>query len=432
MNRGFVRHLGLISLGLMMVLSACGIDKTVKEDGSKPVDSGSDQAAPALVDQLDADERAAVLKQLDPQLVKAENDFGLRLHRQLITIKEGGENVIFSPYSISTALALAYNGSAGETALEMEKVLGWTGLDRTQVNEGNQQLKLLLERGSGVILNVANSAWVHQDFTLKDSYLDQIRESYDAEIHTADLKSDAFVKDINDWVALKTKGMIRELYNKPLGEDDKAVLVNAIYFNGGWKDKFNAENTKEEAFTLDDGSVQKVPMMRIEQRFGYKETDSWQSIRIPYGDGRVNMLVILPGESSSLEELHRQLWKEPEIWKGSYETAEVNLRLPRFKAEAEAELADTLQRLGLKLPFDENHADFSDMAEVSVFISKISHKAVVDVNEEGTEAAAVTGVVMTAESAPEMVNMTVNRPFFFAIEDRDTGAWLFMGSVYKP
>lgn len=404
-----------LGLCLLLLLTACG----------KPDAQG---------EELDPKEREEALAKLDKNIVKAQNAFGLRLHRELSQNADPAGNLVLSPYSIATALALAYNGSGGETAAEMEKALGWNGMGLDKVNEANRLLKEVLERGSGVKLNVANAVWVQKGLKLQDSYQSGLKEHYGAEARSADLSSDASVKEINGWVSDKTNGMIKKILNEPSGAS--SILANAIYFNGKWMDEFNPDLTQEKDFFLSDGSVQKVPMMTMEKGFGYKESGAWQAVRLPYRDGRMHMLIILPRETSSLDELHKQIWKDLSVWSDDFSFATVKLGLPKFKAESEdLQVVKALQALGIRKAFEESEADFSRILEgQNLYIDQVRHKAVVEVDEKGTEAAAATVVGMPTSAQPpsETVEMTVNRPFFLAIEDRDTGAWLFVGSVNRP
>ncbi|MEC0257813.1 serpin family protein [Paenibacillus lautus] len=387
------------------------------------------------VKELSAQERKEVLTKIDTGMVEAQNDFGLRLHQALSNNPEySNGNLIISPYSITQALALAYNGTAGGTAAEMSDVLGWKGMSVADINDGNRQLRSLLENGGGVVLNVANSVWHTEDIEMKKSYLQTVKDSYRAEVKEADLLHVDAMDAINQWVNDKTSGMIPSIYDKPPG--GVAVLINAIYFNGGWMDEFDPANTVDEEFTLSDGTTQKTPMMKREGPYSYKEGKSWQAVRIPYGDGRMHMLVILPKESSSMDELQQQLWKDTSAWKGDFSHETIQLGLPKFKVEQTFELPDALQSLGMMKAFNRNEADFSAMAAggEKFWIDKVKHKTVVDVSEKGTVAAAITavGIESGAAQPTEPIAMNINRPFFFAIEDRDTGAWLFMGSVLKP
>lgn len=420
----------LTGLCLLIGLTACA-------PGSE-IQSGEPQGIvhkQPKVKELSAQERKEVLTKIDTGMVEAQNDFGLRLHQALSNNPEySNGNLIISPYSITQALALAYNGTAGGTAAEMSDVLGWKGMSVADINEGNRQLRTLLENGGGVVLNVANSVWHTQGIEMKKTYLQTVKDSYLAEVKEADLLHVDAMDAINQWVNDKTSGMIPSIYDKPPG--GVAVLINAIYFNGGWMDEFDPANTVDEEFTLSDGTTQKAPMMKREGQYSYKEGESWQAVRIPYGDGRMHMLVILPKESSSMDELQQQLWKDTSAWKGDFSHETIQLGLPKFKVEQTFELPDALQSLGMMKAFNRNEADFSAMAVdgEKFWIDKVKHKTVVDVSEKGTVAAAITavGIESGAAQPTEPIAMNINRPFFFAIEDRDTGAWLFMGSVLKP
>lgn len=420
----------LTGLCLLIGLTACA-------QGSE-IQSGEPQAIvhkQPKVKELSAQERKEVLIKIDTGMVEAQNDFGLRLHQALSNSPEyKNGNLIISPYSITQALALAYNGTVGDTAAEMSDVLGWKGMSVDDINEGNRQLRSLLENGGGVVLNVANSVWHQQGLEMKKPYLQTVKDSYRAEVKEANLMHADAMDAINQWVNDKTSGMIPSIYDKPPG--GVAVLINAIYFNGGWMDEFDPANTAEEEFTLSDGTTQKIPMMKREARYSYKEGASWQAIRIPYGDGRMHMLVILPKETSSMDELQQQLWKDTSAWKDDFSHETIQLGLPKFKVEQTFELPDALQSLGMIQAFDRDAADFSAMADdgEKFWIEKVKHKTVVDVSEKGTEAAAITAVMVEtgAVQLTEPIVMNVDRPFFFAIEDRDTGTWLFMGSVLRP
>ncbi|KOP66807.1 proteinase inhibitor I4 serpin [Bacillus sp. FJAT-18019] len=420
----------LTGLCLLLGLTACAQGSEIQPGESPGIVHKQSKAK-----ELSAQERKEVLGKVDIVMVKAQNDFGLRLHQEISKIPgQESDNLIISPYSITQALALAYNGAAGETAAEIAEVLGWKGMNAADINEGNRSLRSLLENGGGVVLNVANSVWHRPGLKLKKAYTETVKGGYSAEVRETDLKQEEGMKAINQWVKEQTSGMIPTIYDRPPG--GAAVLINAIYFNGGWMEEFDPARTVDEPFTLPDGTHKSVPMMKQEGRYGYKEGESWQAIRIPYGDDRMHMLVILPKESSSIHELHQQLWRDASIWKEGYSFETVQLGLPKFKAEQGFELSDNLKSLGMVKAFDYGRADFSSMAEEGdeFYIDHVKHRTIVDVSEKGTEAAAVTAVGVEAGAAPpsEPIVMNINRPFFFAIEDRDTGTWLFMGSVLKP
>lgn len=396
-----------------------------------PACSASSQASPAL----SLKERQETASLIHPQIIQAENTFGLQLHRQLIESGDG-ENVIISPYSISTALAIAYNGSAGDTTLEMAKTLGWEGLGLKELNEHNEQLrKLLSGSDDGIQLNIANSVWVQEGMEFKKPFLRASKDSYNAEVRSLKLSNTKTMDKINAWVKKHTEDKITHILKNPLSPVTLSVLINAIYFNGTWEHPFSEDDTQEESFTLKDGSTQQVQMMRQTYSFPYAATEDWQSIRLPYGDGRMSMLIILPSETSSLDELQQELWNNPSPWQHPFENSTVEVGLPRFKAEYKQQLTTALQNLGIHKAFHPDEADFSLMSNFkSLFISSIMHTTLLEVNEKGTEAAAVTDVFIAGGAAvpSKPVTMTMNRPFFLAIEDSQSKAWLFLGSVTKP
>ncbi|MGF7046961.1 serpin B [Paenibacillus sp. DS2015] len=397
-----------------------------------PACSVTSQASPAL----SSEERQHTASLINPQIIQAENSLGLQLHRQLVE-SGTGENVMISPYSISTALALAYNGSAGETASEMTKTLGWDDITLEDLNEHNEQLrKLLSDSDDGIELNIANSVWVKEGTEFKQPFLRASKDSYNADIYSLKLSNTKTMDKINNWVKQHTNNKITQILANPLSPLTESVLINAIYFNGTWEHSFSEDNTQEESFVLTDGSTQQVQMMRQTYSFPYAETEDWQSIRLPYGDGRMSMLIILPSEQSSLGELQQELWKDPSPWQQTFDENTVNIGLPRFQIEYKQQLKTVLQNIGMKLAFQPEVADFSRMSnERQLYISSIMHETLLEVNEKGAEAAAVTSILVDAGSSsapPEPVNMTLNRPFFFAIEDTQSKAWLFLGSVTQP
>lgn len=381
------------------------------------------------------EQRRQAAEQIDSRYVQAENDFGLKLHRLLAEQAKEGENPVLSPYSVSTALAIAYTGSAGETAAETAETLGWTGMDVEDVVKANRQLRELLETNGGdIVFRTANSIWYRKGISMKNHFLDGAKADFAAEIRAADLSSRSAVDAINRWVDKHTNGKIDRMIDEPPGNEQIAVLLNAVYFNGAWKDPFSKGATREEPFTLADGTAKTVPMMRRTGRYAYAESDSWQAVRLPYGDGRLEMLVVVPKPPATLDDLHRQLWSDPSAWQTEFPSRTVDLKIPRFKTETDVRLVEALRRLGMEAAFDRDRGDFSNMADIKpLYISDVRHRTFVEVNEEGTEAAAATSIGIAGASAPaNPVRMAADRPFFFAIEDAQTKAWLFVGSIFNP
>lgn len=379
--------------------------------------------------------RAEAAEQLDPKIAQAQNNFGLKLHQQLV-LEKPNQNLFISPTSVSLALSMAYNGSSGETSQAMAKALGWDGMTMEQINQGNQTMNSLLERaGSGIQLSIANSIWTRKGNKFKDSFLKVNKDYYDAEVSELDFNSPKSVDTINKWVKKHTNNKIPTILDKPFDSQDKMAIVNAIYFQGGWKDEFSPSATKDEPFHYVDGSSKNVPMMSRTGSYEYLKEADYQAIRLPYGEGQMDMLVVLPSEASSLSKLHESLWRDPSRLQKPFRSSIGEIKLPRFKLEYGSPLVPALTKLGMQIAFDSTRADFSKMASQQLFIGNVVHKTFLEVNEKGTEAAAATAIMMTGTSAPEPTTpfqMVVDRPFFIAIEDRQTGAWLFTGSIYTP
>ncbi|RNF41212.1 hypothetical protein EEX84_02370 [Planococcus salinus] len=239
---------------------------------------------------------------------------------------------------------------------------------------------------------------------------------------------------INAWVSDATNGKIEEMASKPLPGSLVTMLLNAIYFNGSWQFPFSEELTEEQPFYLSDGSTADVPLMTLRSELSYLETKNFQAVSLPYGEGEMNMHVFLPAEDSSLDKFKASMSEEKwAAWLTEFKAKEGTVMLPKFELEYEVNLNNTLQRLGMETAF--SSVDLSNMFEESsgLFISEVKQKSYIDVNEKGTEAAAATSI-MVEESGPAEppFEMNVNRPFFFAITDEETGVILFMGSIENP
>lgn len=383
-------------------------------------------------------ERAEAAGKLDSRLARQSNELGLRLFSQLRAQDGGGGNLTISPYSISAALALAYNGSKGDTAAELGKLLGYAPGELKKLNAAQAALlPLLNDVGSGIELEMASSVWTDQGLPLRKDYLNRSKTYYDAEIKTTDLNAEKSVTKINQWASDHTAGKIDRMIEQPPGPQAVAVLLNALYFKGEWTEKFPLELSKPADFHVDKDISVQVLLMKQSGLFAYAENEEWQAIRLPYGEGQMDMMVILPAEQSSLEQVLDQLSQMGLPAEEQFTERGGAISLPRFTASYGTELKEAVQALGVQLAFDPNKGNFSALADTgtSIFISSIIHKTYINVNESGTEAAASTAVKMLAggaASAEVPFEMTVNRPFLFIIEDRQTGVWLFMGAIENP
>ncbi|WP_161821537.1 serpin family protein [Sporotomaculum syntrophicum] len=377
--------------------------------------------------------KPAPAESVDPRLVAANTGFGFKLFHELAQ-GDPGQNIFVSPASVSMALAMTYNGADGATKEAMAKVLELQGMSLEEVNRANAELKTILENPDpGVQLTVANSLWASEDIDFKPEFIGRNRDYYAAEVNTLDFSHPSAAKAINNWVKKNTGGKIDNIVER-IEANDALFLINAIYFKGSWADKFDPSETKAGLFNLPDGTQVKLLMMSRTGQYGYYQGDNFRSVRIPYGNQRVSMYVFLPEQESGLAEFYRNLdaanWEK---WMPQFTETTVQLVLPRFKYEYAVNLKDTLKTLGMQVAFDSEQADFGNMCPIPpvpvVYIGDVKHKTFIEVNEEGSEAAAATSVELLCKGIPQIVNMVIDRPFFFAIRDELTGTILFMGTV---
>ncbi len=369
--------------------------------------------------------------------VQAYNGFAARMTKQLL--QESGEaNVVISPLSVTLALSLALNGADGATKQEILHMLGVDKISMEALNQGSEVLTDLLEHGDPQVdVEIANALWARKGTQLLETYADQIKQSYDAKVSELDFDDKDAAGTINKWVRKQTHDRIDKMVNPDTLRSSVMILMNAIYFNGKWTKPFEESATHDAQFHLADGTDVTVPMMRQRTALTYKESKQFKAVRLPYGSGRWGMIVVLPNEGIKLPDVEAELLADTsESWRKDFEEGSVSIELPRFKLEYEKSLVDTLQALGMKQAFSPKTADFSAMTDPSnnLYVSGILHKSFIEVNESGTEAAAVTGLQFSGSAEPpkETFEFRVDRPFFFAIEDRTTGALVFLGSVWNP
>jgi len=381
--------------------------------------------------------------QLDPKaaaLSDAYNRFGFGLFNR-ITKSASTQNVFISPASAAFALAMLYNGAAGTTREELAQVLGGLGeLTLEEEGEANARLLEALSKGdTSVQLAVANSIWYRNSFKFREDFLDRSRESFMAEVAALNFDDPGAPAIINAWVDRSTRGKIGKMVDQ-IDPMDVMFLMNAVYFKGKWTHPFSKEQTANRPFHRLDGSVTELPMMGQTESFRYFATDSFQAIRLPYGSESCHMVLFLPSANHDLAgfvaTLSPDRWA---VWRDQFRYQDVHLVMPRFTLEYEIPLNEPLQAMGMTSAFDLEAADLSglwDPPEVrsfNLYVSSVRQKTFVEVNEEGTEAAAVTSVGITASSVPPPPReMIVDRPFFFAIVDRTTDLILFMGAIVDP
>jgi len=369
---------------------------------------------------------------VDARLVAANTKFGFNLFNTL-SKQQPNQNIFISPTSVALALSMTYNGVSGETKQEMTKVLELTGMTPQEINAANQALQNSLQKVyPNVQVLIANSLWAKQGFSLKPEFRQINQEYYKANLTELDFTIPQAPSIINNWVSQKTQGKIDQIV-KEISPDQVLFLINAIYFKGNWETPFDKSQTANKTFSLPDGSSKQHPMMSQEGIYGYYETDKFQAVSLPYGEeGALAMYIFLPNSNSNLATFLQQL--TPENWNQwmlnlKFRREDGSIEIPRFKMEYEVELNSTLIALGMTGIFDMSKADFSPMTDDNVAVDSVKHKTFVEVNEEGTEAAAVTSI---DPSFGVRFQMNVNRPFFCAIQDHTTGTILFMGTIVDP
>lgn len=447
-QRGMVRKGMAAMVCAALVLSVLGGCRTQRDDAHESRDNARDRRRTVARDGksgliFEASAEAATARppvSVDGRLIDAYTGFGFDLLSELRKQEKrkgrdgNGGNVFISPASIALALAMTYNGASGETAKAMAKTLRLQGMSLSDANKANLALHGLLENPDRKVeLNVANSLWQSKDVTFNPTFIARDKTFYRADLGRLDFSDPRSTDSINNWVSDKTRGKIPTIVGR-LSAQTLFVLVNAIYFKGKWEKPFDKKKTRDGQFTLADGTRKTLPMMRQSGEYRYLDGNGFQAVALPYGSGRMSMYVFLPCEKSSLKELAGSLTSEN--WKGwmdKFTETPGTVALPRFTLRYEAELNDVLKARGMTPAFSAN-ADFSNMVDGTAWIDQVLHKTFLDVNEEGTEAAAATAVVGVGAAPParEPFEMIVNRPFFCAIRDDRTGAVLFMGSVTNP
>ena len=373
---------------------------------------------------------------VDNRLTVANSRFSFKLFDQLAKA-ETGKNIFVSPASVAFTLAMIYNGASGETQEGMIKTLEWQGMSLSEINQAHVALRALLASADPKVqLSIANSLWARDGVAFKPEFIQRNQNFYAAEVANVDFAAVTAPALLNNWVKQKTNGKITQIVER-IPSDAVLYLLNAIYFKGNWAAPFDKAQTRDRQFALLNGARKKLPMMSQSGRFRYSENEKFQIISLPYGTGRMSMDIFLPAKDSNLKAFQAELSPANfEKWMSQLHSTEGNIVLPRFKLEYEVTLNSTLKTLGMETAFDPQHADFSGMyskpALANVFIGEIKHKTFVEVNEEGTEAAAVTSGGMRVTSFVPPFNMTVDRPFFCVIRDNQTGTILFMGAIVAP
>jgi len=388
---------------------------------------------------LHADEENTPMKSSEEvrQVAHSGNEFAFHLYGQLRTTHSG--NLFFSPTSISTALAMTYAGAEGETEKEMADVLNFS-LPETETHAAFAELTDIFNAAedSPYELRVANRLWGQTGYGFLPEFLAVTRKQYGAELAQVDFinETEQTRREINAWIARQTNDKIKDLI--PRGAIDtltRLVLTNAVYFQGTWEHTFDKRSTRDAPFTTAGGEKVDVPLMYQKEHFSYAKVDDLQVLEMPYKGDDLSMLILLPAEADGLAALEEKLTtKNLKAWTDSMRRKEVRTYVPRFQFTEQFMLNSPLAALGMTRAFNAQKADFSGMnGKRNLYITAAVHKAFVDVNEEGTEAAAATGIVVGATAAPiDPIIFRADHPFVFMIRDGRTGSILFLGRVVNP
>jgi serpin B len=392
----------------------------------------TNSAAPVLTSAQIADETAAG---------QSINALGLDLYNELQTTPGGSGNMLLSPLSISTALAMAYAGAQGETAAQMASVLHLSGSQADTAQEFGTLLADLNSAGQGqYALSVADALWGQQGLQFLTQFLDTMQTSYGGAFNQANFAGnpDAAIQTINNWVSQQTNGKIQNLFSAAsINQFTKLVLANALYFQGGWSSGFNAAMTNSANFTLSSGEAEQVSTMHQTASFKYMQSDGFQIVELPYAGGRMVMDIMLPTTSGAAGLSVSHLPSDLNGWLAGLSRQDVAVSLPKFTLTSQFDLVPPLTTLGMIDPFQRN-ADFSGMTNASLLnITAVVHKAFIDVGESGTEAAAATGVGLVHATVVTMdptipIAFDADHPFLYMLRDTQSGSVLFMGQEADP
>jgi serpin B len=397
----------------LLLLTACG----------SPTDPGG---RPPLLTAL-----PRALSSAELRIIDGANAFAFDLLRESTRQLPADSNAFLSPLSASMALGMALNGANGETLDAMRAALWLTGMPEAEINQGYRDLiALLSELDARTEMKIANSLWGHDGFTIEPAFIDAGKTFFDAEVKTLDFGSPSAISTINNWVGERTNGRIPTLLDQ-ISDGEILFLINAIYFKGKWRETFEKKDTQNGPFQAADGRTRTAALMDQTDTLRYDETDDYQAVDLLYGNGSFAMTVLLPKAGRTPADVLAGL--DPASWRdlaGRFRDENVHLTLPRFKMEYSRRLNDDLTALGMGIAFDDSQADFYRIADVRperLYLTRVDQKTFVEVNEEGTEAAAATSVGVGITSVPEVFEMRVDRPFVFAIRERLSGTVLFLG-----
>ncbi len=409
----------------VMALSSCSTSRNAQKDKNETIMDNGVVTRPSA--DMDIDPTFLIMSDAQRDIVKRNNQFAFNLFHQMT----GMESKVVSPVSVAYLMGILANGAEGQTQEEILKAIGCEGVDLKQLNECYMTLiQTAGKLDKQTTVNIANFVAINKNYQLNKHFAQTVADYYKAGLESMDFTSATSTSRINNWCKEHTDGMIPQIIDQV---DPSAVsyLMNAIYFNGTWQEKFDERNTKKENFQGYTRNIQKVDMMHQNRKFFYMENEMLKAVELPYGNGTYNMLVLLPNADKSISEMMKSL--NPEMLKkfsSHMDQCQVDLKLPRFTTEMELPLNDIIGNLGAPSMFLPGKANFSQFANGEFFVSKMLQKAKIEVSEQGTKAAAVSAAIMVMSAMPHetrRVEFHANRPFVYLIQDRNSGAILFMG-----
>ncbi|MDP2114241.1 MAG: serpin family protein [Bacteroidota bacterium] len=369
------------------------------------------------------------------KIIAADNQFGFELFRKVDASLDEPKNTMISPMSVSLALAMVYNGTEGNTKAQMEQMLHKVGMTSEDINQSYKDLvAALISHDPKVELSISNAIFYRNTFPVKDAFKTTNQKFYNAEVSGLDFtKTAETLNKVNGWVNTNTKGKIDKIIEEVKAED-VMYLLNAIYFNGEWKYRFDTKETADRSFTKEDNTVIQVPTMKIEKPFNYFNHTDFQLLEMPYGSGKYSMLIFLPQTGKKTDNVISLLNPENvNDWISKLSEQKKEVFLPKFEFKFDNSLKDELAALGMTDAFNDAKANLSGISDAAkLVISEVMHKTYIKVDERGTEAAAVTGITVGVTSMPVDNSFRVDHPFVFAIREKDTQAILFIGKVMDP
>lgn len=411
-----------IILGILCLFASCHSSDEMIEEQESP--KNEQQEPKARVD--------IILSHEEQAMSESTNDFAFQLFKQVCVSENRKTNIFISPFSVSLCLSMSANGANGNTLTEIKKVLGFSS-SMDEVNSYNQKLmSSLLDLDNTTQIGIANSVWINQGFVVKNTFIDINKLKYNALVESLDLSSSSAIATINAWCARNTENRIVDIMDE-ISPEARLILINALYFKGKWTNPFLKEETESDFFTNMNGEQVKVDMMSQEESFLYMNNEKFAMAEFPYGNEAFSMVVVLPVENSSLEE--SLLWLSNDTWKqceAQMSYRELQVKMPKFSFKYQKPLNDDMSILGMKDAFILGQADFRNIsASENLYLSSLQQFTYLEVNEEGTESAAITTEVPATSTGgdKDIIHFFMNRSFIFMIKEKSTGLILFMGQV---